>query len=153
MNPSPALEFAFEVRATLAPPLEIGRTPHGERRIIPITGGTFEGPEIKGRVLPMGADWQLIRPDGVAEVDARYTLETSDGALVAVSNRGIRHGPPEVIARLRAGEPVDPSLYYFRSVPSFETSAPELQWLTRSIFVASGERHAAHVVIRFWRLM
>ena len=153
MHPAPAIEFAFEVRAILAPPLEIGRTPHGERRIIPVTGGTFEGPDIQGRVVPGGADWQLIRLDGVTEVDARYTLETSTGALIYVSNRGIRHGPPEAMARLRAGEPVDPSLYYFRAVPSFETSAGELQWLVQSIFVSTGERHAAHVVIRFWRLM
>src|SRR5437763_893594 len=94
MPSAPTLEFVFEVIATLAPPLEIGRTAQGERRIIPIAGGTFAGPGINGRVLPVGADWQLIRPDGVTELDARYTVETSAGALICVSNRGIRHGPP-----------------------------------------------------------
>ena len=148
----PSLEFAFEVRATLGAPLEVGPTPLGDRRIIPVTGGTFEGPGISGKVLSGGADWQLLRPDGVAVIDARYTLQTTSGALIYVSNKGLRHGPPEVMARLRAGEAVDPSTYYFRTVPEFEASAPELQWLTRSIFICAGERHAAHVVIRYWRV-
>ena len=107
---------------------------------------------MKGHVLPGGADWQIVRADGLAELDTRYTLETDDGKLIYVQNPGIRHAPPEVTARLMAGQPVDPSLVYFRSAPRFETSAPELAWLMRSIFVGTGERQPADVILRFWKL-
>jgi hypothetical protein len=146
----PELEFVFEVRAELGAALEVGQNPRGFRRIIPITGGTFEGPNVKGRVLPGGADWQSIRSDSLAEIDARYTLETNSGELIYVRNSGIRHCPPDVMKRLTAGETVDPSLYYFRTVPRFETAAPAWMWLMRSIFVCSGERHAREVCLRFW---
>ena len=137
----PGAVFAFEVRAQVGVPLEVVDLPAGRRRIVPILGGTFEGPDIKGRVLPVGADWQIVRPDGVFDLDARYTLETDSGKLIYVVNRGMRHGPPE-----------EPAKVYFRSVPVFETAAPELQWLTRSIFVGTGERYPSDVVIRFWRI-
>ena len=137
----PGAAFAFEVRAQVGEPLDLGQLPAGRRRIIQVLSGTFEGPGFKGRVLPGGADWQIIRPDGMFELDARYTLETEAGQLVYVQNRGIRHGPPE-----------EPAKVYFRSVPWFETSAPELQWLTRSIFIGVGERYPSEVVIRFWRV-
>ena len=150
-NP-PRLTFAFEVRATVGPPMEVGDVAHGRRRIVPITGGTFEGPGIKGKVMPGGADWQIIRPDGFSELDTRYTLETDKGQIIYVQNAGIRHAAPEVMKRLLAGEVVDPSLVYFRTVPTFETSSPELQWLTRAIFVGSGERYPNDVRIRFWRV-
>ena len=148
----PALEFAFEVRAQVDAPAELGQTLRGRRRIVPIVGGTFEGPELSGRLLPGGADWQIIHGDGFSELDSRYTLETEAGALIYVQNRGIRHAAPEVMTRLLAGEPVDPSEVYFKTMPTFETSAPHLQWLTRSIFVGIGERQPLSVVIRFWRL-
>jgi uncharacterized protein DUF3237 len=135
-----ALDFAFALQVTVGPPLELGTTHQGRRRIIPITGGTVEGPRLAGKVLPGGADWQTIRADGVAELDARYTLEAADGALISVINRGLRHGPPEVMRKLIAGEPVEPGAYYFRCTPAFETAAPPHQWLTRTIFVASGIR-------------
>jgi hypothetical protein len=151
--PAPPLQLAFEARVQVGPPIEMGLVPHGRRRIVPILGGTFEGANVKGRVLPGGADWQIIRSDGVAELDTRYTLETDRGSLVYVQNRGIRHAPPEVMQRLLAGEAVDPALVYFATTPIFETAAPELQWLTRAIFVGTGERHPLAVVIRFWRLM
>ena len=107
---------------------------------------------MRGRVLPGGADWQIVREDGLGELDTRYTLETDDRKLIYVQNAGIRHASPEVTAKLMKGEPVDPSLVYFRTVPKFETSAPELAWLMRSIFVGTGERYPADVVIRFWKL-
>lgn len=151
--PQPELEFAFEVRAEVADPMVVGEVPNGLRRIIDIVGGTFEGPDIEGRVVPGGADWQIIREDGFTEVDARYTLETEDGDLIYVSNVGIRHAPPEVMERLNAGEEVDPSRIYFRAVPKFEAAAPELEWLMRSIFVATGERYPNGVIIRFWRVL
>lgn len=148
----PALEFAFEVRADVAEPTVVGELPTGTRRIVEILGGTFEGPGLSGRVLPGGADWQLIRADGFTEVDARYTLETDAGERIYVSNVGIRHAPPEVMRRLNAGERVEPGQIYFRAVPRFETGAPGLAWLMRSIFVSTGERYPSGVVIRFWRV-
>src|SRR5512142_3058244 len=123
---TPELVLALEVRVQVGPPLDVGPLPAGRRRIIPILGGTFEGSGMKGRVLAGGADWQIVRADGLAELDTRYTLETDDGKLIYVQNPGIRHAPPEVTAKLMAGQPVDPSLVYFRSAPRFETSAPEL---------------------------
>ncbi len=148
----PRLTFAFELRAQVAAPTEVGEVAHGRRRIVQITGGTFEGPGIKGKVLPGGADWQMIQPDGFSELDTRYTLETDKGQIIYVQNAGVRHAPPDVMTRLLAGEAVDPSLVYFRTVPTFETSAPELQWLARTVFVGTGERYPSDVRIRFWRV-
>jgi len=133
--------------------MDLGPVPGGRRRIVPILSGTFEGPALKGRVLPGGADWQIVRADGLGELDTRYTLETGDGELIYVQNVGIRHAPPEITAKLMKGEPVDPALVYFRTVPKFETSAPELAWMMRSIFVGMCERYPADVVIRFWKLL
>ena len=151
----PRLEFAFEVRAEVANPTVVGELPSGQtRRIIDILGGSFEGPGIKGKLLPGGADWQLIRSgDGFTDIDARYTLETDDGHLIYVTNIGIRHAAPEVMQRLNAGEVVDQSEIYFRAVPKFETAAPELEWLMRSIFISTGERYPNGVIIRFFRVL
>jgi len=149
---TPELEFVFELRCQVGPPLDLGPIPAGRRRIVPILGGTFEGSGLKGRILPGGADWQIVRADGLAELDTRYTLETDDGKVIYVQNAGIRHASPEVTAKLMAGQPVDPALVYFRSVPKFETSAPELAWLMRSIFVGTGERYPDDVLLRFWKL-
>ena len=153
MPQAPGLEFAFEVTAEIGAPQDLGMTPHGRRRIIPVLGGRLEGPAIRGRILPGGADWQILRADGAAELDARYTLETDDGALIYVSNRGMRSGSPEVLARLNAGETVDPGSYYFRTVAQFETGAARYQWLTQAIFISAAERYPDRVVIRFWRVM
>ncbi|MFN2643866.1 MAG: DUF3237 domain-containing protein [Burkholderiales bacterium] len=139
------LEPLLRAEVTLAPPQELGDTPHGRRRVIAITGGAFRGEKLSGRILAGGADWQVIRADGVAELDARYTLETSDGALIYLRNFGYRHGPPEVIRRLTAGEPVDPSRYYMRTTPLFETGAERYRWLNGLICVASGARRASAV--------
>jgi len=148
----PALEFAFELRADVGAPMEIGQVAQGRRRIVPILGGTFEGPSIKGRVMPGGADWQIIRPDGFTELDTRYTIETDKKQIVYVQNAGMRHAPPAIMDKLLKGELVDPSLVYFRTVPTFETSAPDLQWLTRAVFIGTGERLPTQVLIRFWRV-
>lgn len=148
----PELSFAFEVLVEVADPTVIGMLPTGTRRIVEILGGSFEGSDIKGQVVPGGADWQLIQADGFTDIDARYTLETDEGDLIYVSNIGIRHASEEVMARLNAGEVVDQSEIYFRAIPKFETSAPELEWLMRSIFVATGERYPNGVVIRFWQV-
>jgi hypothetical protein len=150
--PAPGLVFAFELHVTVGAPVEIGQVPHGRRRIVSILGGTFEGPGIKGKVVPGGADWQIIRADGFSELDTRYMLETDKGQLIYVQNAGIRHAEPAVMEKLLKGEIVDPKLVYFRTIPIFETAAPELQWLTRSLFIGTGERYPTEVVIRFWRV-
>jgi hypothetical protein len=139
------LEPLLSAEITLAAPQELGDTPQGRRRIIGITGGRFSGERLSGRVLAGGADWQIIRPDGVSCLDARYTLETADGALIYVRNEGYRHGPPEIIEKLSSGIPVDPSLYYMRTSPWFETGDARYAWLNRIVCVASGERRAASV--------
>jgi hypothetical protein len=130
----------------------MGPGPNGAHRVIPITGGIVTGPRINGIVLPGGADWQWIRPDGAAEIEARYIIETNDGARINVVNRGLRHGPPAVLQRLAAGLPVDRAEYYFRTTPVFQTAAPRYEWLTKSVFVATGERHPNHVLIQFWEV-
>jgi len=142
----------MKIKVTLEPVRELGVTPLGRRRIIGITGGEFSGPRLAGRVLPGGADWQVVRSDGVACLDARYTLETSDGALIYVNNKGYRHGPQDVIERLARGEDVDPALYYMRATPWFETAAPAYAWLNRTICVASGARRAAAVELDFYEV-
>jgi len=149
---APQLVFAFELRAQVGAPAEIGVVTHGRRRIVPILGGTVQGPLLKAKVVPGGADWQVIQPDGFSELDTRYTLETEQGQLVYVQNAGIRHAAPDVMQKLLAGQIVDPKLVYFRTVPKFETSAKGLQHLTRSIFVGIGERYPTEVVVRFWKV-
>jgi hypothetical protein len=146
------LEPLLTVEVTLAAPQELGETPLGRRRIIGITGGTFRGARLSGRVLPGGADWQVIRADGVADLDARYTLETDDGALIYVRNHGYRHGPAEVLQKLAAGIPVDPALYYMRTTPLFETGAERYRWMNRMVCVGTGERLAASVKLDFYEV-
>ena len=148
----PQLSFAMELRVKVGAPIDVGTVPQGRRRIIPIEGGTFEGPAARGAVLAGGADWQIIRPDGVAELDTRYLLETDAGEVIYIQNAGIRHAPPDAMSRLLAGQSVDPSIVYFRTVPTFETASPRLEWLTRALFVGSGERHPGDVIIRVWKV-
>jgi hypothetical protein len=147
------LEKLFRAEITLAPPQELGDTPRGRRRIIGITGGRFSGERLSGRVLPGGADWQVIRADGVADLDARYTLETEDGALIYVRNRGLRHGPPEVLRQLAAGEAVDPARYYMRTTPLFETGDARYAWLNRIVCVATGARRPAAVELEIFQVL
>jgi len=120
--------------------LKFGVTPYGERRIINILGGTVEGPKLKGRILPGGADWQIVRNDGVVDLRARYTVETDSGAHILVNSEGLRHGPPEVMERLARDETVDPSLYYFRAFMRFETADPAASWLNRILTIGYGSR-------------
>jgi len=132
----------FTIHAELAPMLHFGRTPYGERRVIGILGGTVRGPKLSGRVLPGGADWQIVRGDGAADIQARYTIESEAGARILVSSEGLRHGPPAVMERLARGDNVDPSLYYFRTVMRFETANPSVDWLNRILALARGQREA-----------
>jgi Protein of unknown function (DUF3237) len=148
--PAPRLEFIFAAHVTVGEARDLGDIDKGRRRVVPITGGTFSGPEVRGTVLPGGADWQIIRGDGVAELEARYTLQSEDGALIEVCNLARRHGPPEVMA-LAAGLRVDPTSYYFRGATFFETSAQRYTWLTRHIVVCTGHREPSVVKVEFYR--
>jgi Protein of unknown function (DUF3237) len=149
---APKLEFVFAGHVTVERPLDLGDVAKGGRRIVPITGGEFSGPQIRATVLPGGADWQVLRHDGVVELEARYTLRCGDGALIYVRNLALRHGPPEVIAALAAGQLVDPASYYFRGATFFETSAARYAWMTSAIIVCSGEREPAVVKLKFYRM-
>jgi hypothetical protein len=133
----------MRLHVIVAAPQQIGAVPHGTRRTVPLSGGTFEGPRLRGAVLPGGsADWLLLRSDGVQELDLRVTLETDDGALISMRSFGLRHGPADVIAALGRGEAVDPATYYFRTTPCFETAHPSYAFLNRIVAVASGDRRA-----------
>src|SRR5437762_13147230 len=144
----PRLTFAFELRARVGNPIEVGQVAHGRRRIVPIEGGTVKGPQLNGTVPSGGADWQTIQADGFTELDTRYTIQTDKNELVYVQNAGIRTAAPDVMQKLLAGQTVDPSLVYFSTQPKFETSAASLQWLTKSLFIVVGERYPNVVVIR-----
>jgi Protein of unknown function (DUF3237) len=122
--PTPQLTYVFSVRADVAAPVEQGPIDGGRRRFIAITGGTVYGPRLHGVVLPGGGDWQVIKEGGVTNILARYFLKTNDGAVIEVTNPGVRVATPEVIEQLARGEPVDPSRYYFRTTPQFAASAP-----------------------------
>ena len=118
----------------------IGATPNGNRRVGLVAGGTFEGPKLRGTVLPGGADWIIARPDASTTLDVRIVLETDDGAMIGMTYRGMRHGPEDVMAKVNSGEFVDPSLYYFRTAVSFETAAPRYDWLNRIVAIGTGSR-------------
>lgn len=138
--PKPSFRLLYDCVLQAEPPKVIGETPHGLRRVIEITGGWFDGPQMSGEVLPGGSDWQLIRPDGVVSVESRYMLRAGDGALIFVHNRGVRVADPEVGALLDRGEDVDPSRYRFRTTPTFESGAPEYLWLNSVVAVATAAR-------------
>ncbi|MGQ2921149.1 MAG: DUF3237 domain-containing protein [Hydrogenophaga sp.] len=144
---APSLAFFAQLSIEVAPAHEIGQTPAGLRRVIPILGGQVQGDGWRARVLPGGADFQAIVSPTLAQLDARYVLETDAGDLIYVCNRAIRVAAPEVTARLVRGEPVDPALVYFRCVPTFETAAPALAWVNERLFVGSGIRRPSAVEI------
>ena len=127
------------VRILAAPTQSFGAVPHGTRMFVPVTGGDFEGPRLRGKIVPGGGDWLLLRSDGVLELDLRITLETADHALIYMTFQGLRHGPPDAIAALGRGEVVDPVRYYFRTAPRFETSAESCTFLNRIVTVGVGE--------------
>jgi hypothetical protein len=149
----PGLEFVFGLKANLGEMVVIGETPEGLRRMIPITDGTFSGPAFNGTVLAGGADWQYVRNDGVTIAEATYLLQTHDGALVQIRNRGVRHGPADVLRRVFGGERVDPAEYYFRASPTFLVPAGPYDWLNRSVFVATAARFARAIELDFYRVV
>ena len=136
--PNPSLTRVYRLEATVGEPLDVGDLARGRRRIVPLTGGTFTGPELNGTLLPgSSADWQVVLPDGTALGDIRYTLRTDDGDLLYVQSRGVRHGSADVLARLARGEDVDASEYTFRTSTQIETAAPALDWLNKASSSAS----------------
>ena len=145
-------EPIFRVHAELADILTLGRTPYGERRVINILGGRIEG-RLSGRILPGGADWQIIRGDGAADIQARYTIETDTGAKVLVASDGLRHGPPDVMAALARDETVDSSRYYFRTAMRFETSDAGATWLNRILAIGYGARANRQVTIQVYEVL
>ncbi len=147
MTPTLETKYAFTITARIGEVTSAGEIGSGVRRIIPILGGEVKGEGIRGQVLPFGADFQIIRPNELIELEAKYAFETDDGAVVYVENIGIRFGPVELLQKLKRGEPVDPKLIYFRTRPRFETGHPNYQWLMQHLFIGSAARHADRVVI------
>ena len=145
--PEPRLTRVYRLEATLGQSMDLGEGPHGHRRIVPLTGGAFTGPELRGKLVPgVSADWQVVLPDGTALGDIRYTLQTDAGALLYVQSRGVRHGSAAVLARLGRGEDVDASEYTFRTSTRIEAAAPHLDWLNKGIFISVGGRQADGVI-------
>jgi len=147
MTPSLATKYAFTITARIGDVTSAGDIGHGTRRIIPIIGGEVRGEGMNGKVCPFGADFQIIRPDELIELEAKYALEMDDGAVIYVENVGIRFGPKDLLEKLKRGEPVDPTLIYFRTRPRFETGSAKYRWLMQYLFVGSAARHADRVVI------
>lgn len=150
--PTPTLKFFADLSVQVDKPQEVGPTHHGVRRVIPILGGTVQGEGWQARVLSGGADFQLLLGPSMAELDARYVIETDGGDLVFVTNRAVRTASPEVMAKIVRGEPVDPATVYFRCSPSFETASPSLSWISERLFVGTGARHPDKVVMRFFEV-
>lgn len=148
----PGLELVFEAHGRLGPQVAIGSIPAGEARVIDVESGPFSGPRIRGELFGGGADWQVTRPDGVTQVDAQYGLRTHDGVVIRCRNRGLRHGPPEVMQQLAAGADVDPAAYYFRTVPEFVAPAGDYAWLNESVFVGTGARSRDAIRLWVWRI-
>ena len=149
---APRLSLVFELEAEIGPAVEFGETGGGLRRMVPILGGRTRG-RLEAQVIPGGADWQTIRPNGVTDLWARYALLATDGAAIVVSNSGVRRASAAVSARLAAGERVDPSEYYFRSSPAFETGAAAHRWLTEAMFVGVGERWPDRVRLKVFEVL
>ena len=152
MPSAPSLRHFCDIAAELGPIREMGAGRAGRRRIIPIVGGRVTGPDISGRILNLGADWQTIFADGTAELDTRYAMETDDGALIEVVNYGFRHGPADVIERLAAGEEVPPESYYMRTQARLETGDAGYAWVNRTLFVGTGARQRASVRISLFAI-
>jgi len=150
--PKPGLTHVFSLRGELAPPVEQGEIDGLRKRFIPVTGGTVSGPQLAGRVLPGGGDWQTVAPDGLAHVLARYCIEASDGTVIGVTNAGVRTATPEVMEKLVHGIEVEPDAYYFRTSPVFEVRPGPHEWLRRHLFVARGIRKPDHVIVDFYRV-
>ena len=143
--------FAFQL--TVGPPSVIGQTPGWDRRIGEITGGTFEGERLRGKILSGGSDWQSLRADGVLTLNVRFVMQTDDDALIGVTYHGMRHGPPAVMERIARGESVSPADYYLRASPMFETASEKYGWLNRIVTVAMGHRLASGPIYNVFEIL
>jgi hypothetical protein len=143
----------FTIRCELADILDLGPAPFGHRRVVNILGGSVSGEKLAGRVLAGGADWQILAADGCLDIHARYTVESDSGALIQVDSKGVRSGPPDVLARLGRGEEVDPSLYYFRTAMRFETAHPSTAWMNRILAIAKGAREKSAVRLDVYEVL
>jgi hypothetical protein len=149
--PEPRLTKILRLEASLGEALDVGKVAQGRRRIVPLTGGTFAGPELNGTLLPgASADWQIVLPDGSALGDIRFTLQTDHGDLLYVRSYGVRHGSAEVLTRLSRGEEVDASEYVFRTSTQIETAAPDLDWLNKGVFISVGGRQLGSVIYELY---
>ncbi len=145
--PEPRLTRVYRLEAAVGEPLDLGDVSQGHRRIIPLAGGTFAGPELNGKLLPgVSADWQIVLEDGTTLGDIRYTLQTDDGALLYVQSRGVRYGSAEVLARLGRGDDVDASEYTFRTSTQIETASRDFDWLNKGVFISVGGRRQGGVI-------
>jgi hypothetical protein len=151
----PKLEYVFQIRVNFASRTQVGNLPNGVRRgYTPTSGGEISGPRLTGRVVPdSGGDFASWWPNGVVEFNAQYLLEATDGTLIVIKNRGFRHAPPDVLKRMEALEPVDPSEYYMRIAPIFEAPIGPHDWLGRTVFVGAADRRADHSVFRYFAVM
>jgi hypothetical protein len=144
----------FTLTADVPGIVDLGATPMGTRRIATVSGGTFRGERLSGKIQAVpGGDWILVRPDGATILDVRVTLETDDRQLIYMTYRGVRHGPAEVMARLAKGEAVDPASYDVRTTPVFETASPKYDWLNRIVSVATGRREARGPVYEVYEVL
>jgi hypothetical protein len=146
-------EPIFSIRCEVANIVDLGPAPFGHRRVVNLLGGTVSGARLHGRIVPGGADWQIMAADGALDIHARYTIESDAGALIQVDSRGVRNGPPDVMARLGRGEDVDPALYYFRTVMRFETAHPSTVWLNRILALAKGAREKNAVKLTVYEVL
>jgi hypothetical protein len=153
ISTAPGLRFAFAIKAKVGPIQDLGQTARGHRRVIDILGGEVHGPKLEGEILPGGADWQIVRPDGTIEVVARYTIKAKSGATIYVQNDGLRVATPEILARMSKGELVPIGSYYFRTAPRFETADPSLKWIERALFVGRAARTPDRVAIGFHEVL
>lgn len=150
--PMPTLTYFCTLEVALSKPVGFGKVRAGTRRVIPIRGGTVNGPHIAGKILDFGADWQTILDGGLAELDARYAFETDDGALIEMKDFGFRHGPKEVMDALAAGVPTPPEAYYMRTAARLETEHPDYAWINRTMFVGTGARRENAVQIDLYAI-
>jgi len=150
---APGLDFFCELTVKVEKPIVVGEIPLGTRRIIPIVGGSVKGPAIQGEIMSVGADWQVVRKDGVAELEALYQFKTDDDVIIFVRNIAKRVATPEVAAKIARGEKVSVTEYYFRGTPRFEAPTGKYAWINDAIFICTGERLPDSVVIKVWRVL
>ena len=148
-----ATKYVFSLAIKVGAPIVAGETGWGLRRVIPILGGEMRGPGMRGAIFPCGADFQVIRPNGFTELEAKYAFQMDDGAVIYIENIGIRFGPKEALDRIARGETVDPALIYFRSVPKFETGTAKYRWLMENLFIGVGARHPDRVELDVHQVM